>query len=380
MGIALLVGSTSALFLYLLNVVTTYREGHFWLYSLLPFAGVFIVWLYRNYGANVQGGNILILAEYRKPTTVLPFKMAPLIFFTTLITHLFGGSAGREGTAIQYGASFADQFNRFFKFDVDDRRILLQCGIAAGFASLFGTPWAGYVFALEIVGWKTKRWQGWVLVLISSFLATWVCALYGDQHTHYPMLHDLPSLNFGTILWVALAAVCYGLTARAFVLLNKGLKKVFGWIKQPLVRPFVGGLIILAWIYFSGTTRHIGLGLPTLVASFDTALAPYDFAIKILLTAITLCAGFKGGEVTPLFFIGATLGNALFLFIPLPLALLAAMGLVAVFSGCTKTPIACTLMGIELFGGTAVVWFALACFISYAVAGKHGIYTEEESK
>ncbi|MEJ5054598.1 chloride channel protein [Sphingobacterium sp. MYb382] len=377
-GIAVLVGSTSALFLYMLSWVTDYREGHFWLFGLLPFVGVFIVWIYRSYGANVQGGNLLILAEYRNPKTVLPLRMAPLIFFSTLLTHLFGGSAGREGTAIQYGASLADQFNRFFKFDTADRKILLQCGIAAGFASLFGTPWAGYLFALEIVGWKAKRWQAWVLVLLSSLLAAWVCSLYGNQHTLYPTLMDIPKLGFMPLLWVALAALCFGLTARAFVLLNQGLKKAFGWIKQPLVRPFIGGLIIVAWVYFSGTTRHIGLGIPTLVASFDSALEPYDFAIKILLTAITLCAGFKGGEVTPLFFIGATLGNALFLFIPLPLALLAAMGLVAVFSGCTKTPIACTIMGIELFGGEAFIWFAIACFISYAVAGKHGIYTEEE--
>ena len=379
LGIALIVGTCSALFLYLLTWVTNYREGHLWIYSCLPFAGVFMVWLYRNYGANVQGGNLLILAEYHKPQKMLPFKMAPLIVFSTLITHLFGGSAGREGTAIQYGASLADQFNRFFTFDKNERKILLQCGIAAGFASLFGTPWAGFIFAFEIIGWKSKSCYAWLLVLCSSLLATAVCALYGDQHSHFPTLIKLPQLSFTNIAWLCLAACCFGFAARSFVWLNKAFKAIFLKVKQPLLRPFIAGILIAAWVYLTGSSQHVGLGIPTVLASFDSSLAPYDFLIKMLLTALTLAAGFKGGEVTPLFFIGATLGNALFLFIPLPLALLAATGLIAVFAGSAKTPLACTFMGIELFGAYGLLWFAIACFISYAVAGKKGIYTEEES-
>lgn len=375
--IALLVGSSSALFLYLLTQVTSYRERNLWVLYLLPLAGVLIVWVYARYGQAVQAGNKLILKEYKSPSEVLPLRMTPLIMGTTLCTHLFGGSAGREGTAIQYGASISDQFSRFFNFDPQARRILLNCGMAAGFSSLFGTPWAGLIFALELVGWNRYTWKAAIPTLLCSFLAGYVCNLYGNQHSHYPQLSLFPTLSLASIAWASLAALLFGLTARLFVQSHKLVGDFFKLLKQPLLRPVVAGLLIIAWVSFSHSTRHIGLGLPTILAAFDSSLPAYDFLIKILLTVITLSAGFKGGEVTPLFFIGATLGNALCLFIPLPMALLVAMGFVAVFSGCTKTPIACTIMGMELFGPTAACWLAIACFISYWASGQKGIYTED---
>ncbi len=374
--IALLVGSCSALFLYLLTQATEFRERNLWILYFLPLAGLLIVWLYNRYGQAVQGGNKLILKEHKLPTEPLPLRMAPLIIGSTLTTHLFGGSAGREGTAIQYGASIADQFARFFNFDHSARRILLSCGMAAGFSSLFGTPWAGLIFALEIVGWRKSAYWALLPTLLSAFLAGYICNLYGNQHSHYPQLSVFPALTPSSIAWALLAAVIYGLTARLFVQSNKLAGKLFKLLKQPLIRPVIAGLLIILWVSFSHSTRHIGLGLPTLLAAFDTELPNYDFLVKIILTAITLSAGFKGGEVTPLFFIGATLGNALCIFIPLPMALLVAMGFVAVFAGCTKTPIACTIMGMELFGPTAACWLAIACFVSYWAAGKEGIYTD----
>ncbi|SMG16754.1 chloride channel protein [Sphingobacterium psychroaquaticum] len=374
--IAFLVGSTSALFLYLLNAVTNYRQQHLVLIYLLPLAGVFIVWLYQRYGSASQGGNKLVLAEFKAPSAVLPFLMAPLIFVTTLITHLFGGSAGREGTAIQYGATIADQFSRFLPGSAEDRRTLLSCGIAAGFASLFGTPWAGLFFAIELVGWRYFNYKRLLATMATAFLAFYVCNIYGNQHTHYPQLTDLPTmwswLHFGSLL---LAAAFFGCTAYIFIQFNSYLHQAFSFIKQPLFRPILGGSIVVAWVLLSHTTRHIGLGIPTLVSAFDSELPAYDFAVKLILTTITLSCGFKGGEVTPLFFIGATLGNALALFIPLPMALLVAMGFVAVFAGSTKTPLACAIMGAELFGVDVLPWVLVACVVAYVLSGKKSIYS-----
>lgn len=374
--IAFLVGSTSALFLYLLNVVTDYRQQHLSLIYFLPVAGVCIVWLYQRYGSAAQGGNKLVLAEFKMPTGILPCLMAPLICITTLLTHLFGGSAGREGTAIQYGATIADQFSRFLPGSQENRRTLLSCGIAAGFASLFGTPWAGLIFALELVGWRYINYKRLLATMATAFLAFYVCNIYGNQHTHYPLLIDLPTmwswLHMGSLL---LAAVFFGSTAFVFIRLNGYLHQAFSFIKQPLLRPILGGSIVVTWVLLSHTTRHIGLGIPTILAAFDTELPTYDFAVKLILTAITLSCGFKGGEVTPLFFIGATLGNALALFIPLPMVLLAAMGFVAVFAGSTKTPLACAIMGAELFGVGALPWMLVACFVAYALSGKKSIYS-----
>lgn len=378
--VSAVVGSVSALFLVLLNAVTSFRESHIWVIALLPFAGIFIVWLYQKYGGTANKGNNLILEEYYHPKKRMPLRMSPFIILTTLITHLFGGSAGREGTAVQYGASIADQFSRFFNFTKAERRILLMCGMAAGFASLFGTPWAGAIFGMEVVRLGKRRWKGIIPILLTAHLSSVVCSLYGDLHTHYPHVEVPPAFSWATWGWIVVVGVICGLVAILFHLCGKWFSTAFRKIKWTLLRPFIGGVIIALGVYLSGSTKYIGLGIPTILEAFEQQLPTYDFLIKVLLTTLTLSAGFKGGEVTPLFFIGATLGNALFLFIPLPLVLLAALGFIAVFSGCTKTPVACCIMGMEMFGPQAVLWFATACLVSYWVSGRFGIYNSQRNR
>ena len=206
-------------------------------------------------------------------------------------------------------------------------------------------------------------------------MANFVTKLWNTPHTVYH-IPSIPIVSWSTVLYSLLAGIAFGLCASLFIKSMHFFTKQFKIvIPFPPLRPFVWGILIALAVYTIGTTKYIGLGIPTIVLSFNEQLPAYDFALKIVFTIVTLSAGFKGGEVTPLFFIGALLGNALSYFIPLPMGLLAGMGFVAVFAGATNTPLACTIMAIELFGGHAVIYIAIACIVAYFVAGKNSIYT-----
>ena len=372
-----LIGATCALFLITLNWCTQYREANTYIIWFLPIAGFLIGASYYYWGKSVVKGNNQIIDEYHTPSKIIPFKMAPLVLLGTLGTHLFGGSAGREGTAVQIGAAIADQFSRFVKLESLDRKLFLTIGISAGFAAVFGTPLAGAIFALEVVLIGRIRFDALLPSILVAIIADQACVFFGGTHTHYHV-GIVPNFTVFNILWVCLAGVLFGLTGSLFAkgshFWNAQFKK---WINYAPLRPVIGGLIIAIIVYFMGTTRYIGLGVPVIVESFSEQVPSYDFILKLLLTTFTLGAGFKGGEVTPLFFIGATLGNALVWFIPLPIDVLAAMGFVAVFAGATNTPIACTLMGIELFGADVAQYVALACFIAYLFSGHSSIYSSQ---
>ena len=367
-------GSASSFFLVSLEWVTQIREHNNWLIWLLPIAGLYIGWLYYKYGATVVKGNNLLLEEYENPQKTIPLKMAPMVLFSTLITHLFGGSAGREGTAVQMGGAIADQFTKHFKLDNSDRKTLIILGISAGFASIFGTPLAGALFALEVVYFSKVNLKSMLLSFVVAYVAYYTVEILQVKHTHY-YIPEIPEIAAKTILWVVIVGVLFGLAAMLFSRTTQFLGSIFSkTIDYPPLRPFVGGLIVVIAIYLSGTTKYIGLGIPSIVESFVTPSASYDFLLKIIFTAITLSAGFKGGEVTPLFFIGTTLGSALSLFVPLPIGLLAGMGFVAVFSGATHTPIACSVMGMELFGWQSGFFIGIACLVAYFFSGSVGIY------
>lgn len=376
--IGALTGSTSAVFLWCLEWATNYREANFWIISLLPIAGLVIGLSYHYYGESVVKGNNLLLEEYHSPKKVIPFKMAPLVFIGTVLTHLFGGSAGREGTAVQVGGAIADQFTKVFKLSDSDRKIVLIAGISAGFASVFGTPLAGAIFALEVMVIGRIKFDAILPSFLAAIFANYFCDVWEiSHHTHYT-ISTIADLTPATILWSLLAGIIFGLASLLFSKSTHFWGNLFKKnIKYPPLRPVIGGIILAVTWYFMGTTKYIGLGVPTIVDAFNIDLNSYDFFLKILFTSFTLGAGFKGGEVTPLFFIGATLGNVLIWFIPLPMGLLAGMGFVAVFAGATNTPIACTIMGIELFGIESGVFIALACTTAYLFSGHSGIYAAQ---
>ncbi len=372
--IGLFSGSASALFLVALEWVTQIREHHAWLIWLLPLGGLIIGLVYHYYGASVIKGNNLLLEEYKNPQQPVPFKMAPLVLIGTLITHLVGGSAGREGTAVQMGGAIADQFSNWFQLDKSDRKTILILGISAGFTSVFGTPLAGALFALEVVYFSKINLKSVLFSFIVAYVAYYTVEFWQVKHTHYS-IPSLPNINEINLLWTIGVGILFGLAALLFSRTTHLWSQLFSkYIQHAPFRPLIGGTILAIIIIFIGTTKYVGLGVPEIVNAFSTPNESYDFLLKILFTGFTLGAGFKGGEVTPLFFVGATLGSALSVVVPLPIALLAGMGFVAVFSGATHTPIACTVMGMELFGIESGFFVGIACVVAYFASGSVGIY------
>ena len=376
-SISVLSGSASAFFLVSLEWVTQFRIQHDWIIWLLPFGGLLVGFSYYYWGESVVKGNNLLLEEYEKPKKVIPFKMAPLVLLGTLLTHLFGGSAGREGTAVQMGGAIADQFTKLFNLDNAERKILIILGISAGFASVFGTPLAGAIFALEVLYFSKINLKSIILSFVVAYAAYFTVEFWQIKHTHYS-IPVVPEISVTNLFYVITIGLLSGFAALLFARSTHFWSSTFSKnIKYPPLRPFIGGIILAVAIAGFGMTKLSGLGVPVIVDSFSNPNQWYDFLLKILFTGFTLGAGFKGGEVTPLFFVGATLGSALSLVIPLPISFLAGLGFVAVFSGATHTPIACTIMGMELFGIQPGIFIAIACTIAYFSSGSVGIYKSQ---
>jgi H+/Cl- antiporter ClcA len=380
--VGVLAGSASALFLFALAWATATRIAHPWLIALLPLAGFAVGWIYLKLGRDVEAGNNLLIDEIHDPKKVIPLRMAPLVLGGTVLSHLFGASVGREGTAVQMGGALADQLTHLFRLRHEDRRIILMAGISAGFASVFGTPLAGAIFGLEVLAIGRLRYDALLACLAAAIVGDRVCLLWGIAHTHYAMA-GVPALAPWPLVAAVIAGAVFGLAGKLFA----GCTHALGaWFKRRVpygpLRPLLGGVVVAAawWLgHVAGfdTGRYIGLGIPTIQEAFIHPLPVGDFAGKMAFTVASLGSGFKGGEVTPLFYIGATLGNALAPLLHMPYALLAALGFVAVFAGAANTPIASSLMAIELFGADIGVYAALACVVSYLFSGHTGIYRSQ---
>ncbi|MEY2647262.1 MAG: H(+)/Cl(-) exchange transporter ClcA [Bacteroidota bacterium] len=372
--ISCITGTVTAFFLHSLDWVTTFRENHFWIIYSLPFIGFLIGFIYHQYGDEANKGNNVIIEAHHTSNQNIPFKMAPLVYIGTILTHLAGGSAGREGTAVQMGGAIAAPFAKWFKINDSEKKTIIIMGVSAGFAAVFGTPWAGAIFALELMGFKYIRWQSILPSFAAAYLAHFICLQWDIKHSIY-VVNLIPSLNLYNLVFALFAGLLFGLTALLFSLSNRFWENIFNKIKYKPLRPFIGGIIIIIVILLLGSTKYIGLGIPEIMHAFTNPSGKYDFMIKLLLTSFTLSVGFKGGEVTPLFFIGATLGSSLVLFIPLPFALLAAMGFVAVFAGATHCVIASIILGIEIFGINAGMYIGIASIAAYFSSGPIGIYS-----
>lgn len=389
--VSLTVGSLVALFLWLLDKAMNFRFADPWILFLLPLAGILIYWVYKSLGKNSEGGNNLIMDEIHVPGGGVPFRMAPLVLLTTAITHLFGGSAGREGTAVQIGGSIAQFFAKKLKLSEEDVKTLLMTGIAAGFGAVFGTPITGAIFALEVLALGRIKHDALMPCFIASVVADIVCTAWGIHHTHYHINFTEKGVvflryfhfDFFLLVKAIIAGVAFGLAGYMFAELSHTIKNYSNrWIRIKWLIPAAGGLIIIAFTYLLGTQDYLSLGVTnpdpkaiSIVSCFNEGGATYySWLWKLLFTAITLGTGFKGGEVTPLFFIGAALGNTIATVTGAPVDLMAGLGFIAVFAGATNTPIACTIMGIELFGADNVLYYAVACFTAYYFSGHSGIY------
>jgi H+/Cl- antiporter ClcA len=385
---AVLVGSTTAWFLIALDFVTIWRTDQIWIVNFLPLLGLGIGFAYHYFGTEAEKGNDLILEIHQATETTstttttsastkpIPLIMAPLVFISSLLTHLGGGSAGREGTAVQMGGAIADQCTNIFKLTTAERKTILIMGVSAGFAAVFGTAFAAAIFALEIMSFKKIKFENIIPSFLAAFGAHYICLAWQVKHTVYS-IDIIPSITISSLSWTMLAGIIFGLAAFLFTYTGKIFKGLFAKIEFAPMRPFIGGIIIALFIVVANSTKYIGLGIPSISDAFNTHAGNFDFALKLLLTSLTLSAGFKGGEVTPLFFIGATLGNILIWFIPLPMALLAGMGFVAVFAGATHCVVASIIMGMELFGIQAGIYVGLASLVAYFASGMNGIYNAQ---
>lgn len=373
--VGILTGSASALFLTLLTTATSFRIAHPWLLWLLPLCGLVIGFVYHKWGQSVEKGTNLILDRIHEHGDVIPILMAPLILIATVLTHLFGGSAGREGTAVQIGGSLGGWLAHRLKLSKRDTRIVLMSGMSAGFGAVFGTPLAGAIFGMEVQSVGRMRYEGLIPCLVGSIVGDLACRWWGVGHTHYPTALSVP---FNLVLFgkLALAGIIFGLAALLFSELTHAIADIFrARVSWPPLRPFIGGLMIIAMTYLVGSQDYLGLSLPLLSEATENGqILTYAFALKLIFTAVTLGTGFKGGEVTPLFVIGATLGHALGNILGAPPALFAMIGFVAVFGAAANTPLACLLMGIELFGGAIALPYGVACMLAYIFSGHRGIY------
>jgi H+/Cl- antiporter ClcA len=367
--LGLVAGSAVALFLWLLSGATQLHWQYPWLLLCLPLAGLITHWLYQTLEPAAEGGNRLILEQIREPGDGVPFRMAPLVLAGTLLSHVCGGSTGREGTAVQIGGSLASSFGRRFRLPRSSIRTLLATGIAAGFGAVFGTPLAGTLFALEVPATGRRNLRALLPCLIAALVGDAVAHAWGTQHTVYLITSVVPlSEDSGIVagdflrrLPQLICAGClFGLAARLFVAVIETVRDLLKkQLHRPWLRPAAGGLVVIFLTLALGRRDYLGLGVDanpdsplavTLKSCFQSGGADwFSWWWKLLFTAVTVGSGFKGGEVTPLFFIGAALGHSLGRAMELPVDQMAGFGFVAVFAGATRTPLASVLLSLELF-------------------------------
>ncbi|MBP9682149.1 MAG: chloride channel protein [Bacteriovorax sp.] len=354
------------------------RKSYPWIILFLPFVGALVAWGYSRYGKEIDAGSNLILDEIHAPKRHVAFRMVPMIFISSVLSHLFGASVGREGAAVQIGAGISDQFSRFMGSYFDNRRIVLMSGMSAGFAAIFGAPIAGAVFGMEVLMIGAISYEALFPCLISAIVGFGTAQWLGISYFHQEGI-NIPGLSLSSLFYSAIAGIVFGVVARFFLFTLHWIKiNLSKKLPNPVYRPLFGGTIIVLFFFMTNSDRYLSLGEEVINASFTQLIYPWDFLGKIFTTAISVGSGFKGGEVMSLFYIGSTLGNALGFILPLPISFVSALGFVAVFAGAANTPIAAIFLAINLFGSQIGIYAAIAIVMSYLFSGQNGLYHSQK--
>lgn len=375
--IGMVVGVVGITFHILLEEVTAFRMTHPWILFLLPFGGLVIAGLYRLLRMQNDRGTNLILVAVRVNEKV-SLRLTPLIFISTIITHLLGGSAGREGAALQIGGSIGSFVGRKIKLDEKDERIITMCGMSAGFAALFGTPVAAVVFSMEVITVGIMHYSAIVPSIIAAITATGISMVCGVKPTSFTLesIPELSASGVGSV--ILLGMLCAGVSVLFCLAMETAGKYYKQFFKNGYIRIFAGGCIVVAVTLLLGTRDYNGAGMDVIARAIAGEAEYPAFLWKILLTALTLGAGYKGGEIVPSFFVGATFGCVIGPWIGLPASFAAGTGMAALFCGVTNCPIASVILCAELFGAEGIAYYTLACAVSYMLSGYYGLYSEQK--
>lgn len=371
--VSVLMGAAAWAFLTSLDIVTAAREANLWLFALLPAVNLATAWVYRNHGLRAARGNNLVI-DSSLTGTPIHARMAVLTFVCSVATHLAGGSAGREGTAVQIGGTIASNVAGIFRLSGRDRQDLMLAGISSAFGAVFGTPLAGAFFGMEMCTVGKLNYSAGLYCLVASFAGDLTARTLGCTHA-FNVIGSVPAMEPATVAVVVAAAVAFGLCARLFSLAIRTVKRFYSMrIENYLAAALTGSLVLLAVYAAFGLTRYGGLSEWLVGAGFAGETGPADIAAKLACTALTLGAGYQGGEVTPLFGIGAALGGWIADLTAMEPSFMAALGMVGVFGAALNVPITTIMLSVDMFGGEAAGYFVIVAFISYLVAGHRGVY------
>ena len=371
------VGLCGSAFYFGMSYVTSLRTAHSWLIFLLPVGGLVIVGLYHLFHDEKDTGTNLVISAIHSGDE-LPFRMAPLIFVSTRITHLFGGSAGREGAALQMGGSIGNALGRLFRFDEKDKHVMIMCGMSAAFSALFGTPMAAAIFPMEMVSVGVMYYIALVPCVISSLVAHGIAVSFGVSNELF-LIGEVPAFGILSSVKISVLAILCALVSILFcVILHQTehlYKKLF---KNPYLRVFAGGCLVVLLTCLVGSQSYNGTGINIIENCINGTVRPEAFLLKMIFTALTLGAGYKGGEIVPSFFTGAAFGCLFGNLLGFSPTLCTAVGMTSVFCGVTNSPITSLLISFELFGYDGMPYFLLATAFSYMLSGYFGLYRSQK--